>query len=42
MNNKVLIKIDRDPLFGMTREVYINKLQSTLKGRVEEAFFLEA
>lgn len=39
MNNRVLFKIERDPLFGMTREVYIEKLRTILAGRVDEAYF---
>lgn len=39
MNKNVLFKIERDPLFGMTKGTYLEKLQSRLKGRVDEAYF---
>ena len=39
MNKNVLLKIERDPLFGMTKEIYLEKLQARLKGRVDEAYF---
>lgn len=39
MNKNVLLKIERDPLFGMTKETYLEKLRVKLKGRVDEAFF---
>lgn len=38
MNKNVLLKIDRDPLFGMTKDEYLEKLQTRLRGRVEEAY----
>lgn len=39
MNKNVLLKIDRDPLYGMTKEIYLDKLRAKLKGRVDEAYF---
>lgn len=39
MSDDILISISRDPLFGMTREDYISKLQNRLQGRVDEGFF---
>jgi predicted nucleotidyltransferase len=38
MNKSILVRIDRDPLFGMTREEYIEELIKKLKGRVTEAY----
>jgi len=38
MKNNVLVKIDRDPLFGMSRNDYVNRLKNVLSGRVEEAY----
>ncbi len=39
MSSDILISVNRDPLFGMTREEYISTLKSRLAGRVEEGFF---
>ncbi len=39
MNNNILLKTERDPLFGMTKEIYLEKLIASLKGRVDEAYF---
>lgn len=39
MNNNILLKTERDPLFGMTKEIYIEKLKASLNGRVDEAYF---
>ncbi len=39
MDNNILLKIDRDPLFGMTRELYQDKLKSILSGRADEVYF---
>jgi len=39
MDNSVLLKIKRDPLFGMTREAYIDRLRRMLESRVDEAYF---
>ncbi len=38
LNNNVLVRIDRDPLFGMSREEYIARLKTMLEGRVRELF----
>jgi predicted nucleotidyltransferase len=39
MSKSVLVTISRDPLFGFTREQYIEKLKTLLSGRVDEAYF---
>ena len=39
MGNNILLKIERDPLFGMTREEYIDRLREKLAGRADEAYF---
>jgi predicted nucleotidyltransferase len=39
MGNDILIKSNRDPLFGMTRNEYISKLKEKLAGRIDEAYF---
>lgn len=39
MNKNILLKTERDPLFGMTKDIYLEKLQTVLKGRVDEAYF---
>jgi len=38
MQNDILIKTFRDPLFGLTRDQYIEKLKKTLSGRVKRAY----
>jgi|SRR6056297_77698 len=38
MKNDILVKIERDPLFGMSRNEYMNRLKNVLSGRVEEAY----
>ncbi len=38
MKNDILVKIDRDPLFGMSRDEYVNRLKNVLSGRVTEAY----
>ncbi len=38
MKNDILVKIERDPLFGMSRDEYVNRLKNVLSGRVEEAY----
>lgn len=35
----VLLSIDRDPLFGMNRDEFVDKLKRALWGRVDEAYF---
>ena len=39
MDKNVLIKIERDPLFGMSREEYTDRLREKLAGRADEAYF---
>ncbi|HNR89123.1 MAG TPA: nucleotidyltransferase domain-containing protein [Spirochaetota bacterium] len=39
MSDSVLIKIERDPLFGMTRDEYVERLTRLLAGRVDAAYF---
>lgn len=38
MNKGILVKIERDPLSGLTREEYKELLKNKLKGRVVEAY----
>lgn len=38
MSENILIKINRDPLSGMTREEYKSLISGKLKGRVIEAY----
>ncbi len=38
MSDNVLVTLDRDPLFGMTRESYVARLKSVLAGRVNELY----
>ena len=37
--NNVLVRSERDPLFGFTPEGFVEVLKHTLNGRVEEAYF---
>ncbi len=39
MSNKILIKSNRDPLFGHTREELIQQFRTTLNGRVKAGYF---
>jgi len=38
MNKGILVKIERDPLSGLTREEYKELLKKKLRGRVVEAY----
>lgn len=39
MDNNILIKVERDPLFGMTRDAFVEKIRLMLTGRADEAYF---
>ncbi len=39
MENDILVKPNRDPLFGFTRQELINTFRSVLRGRVTAAYF---
>ncbi len=37
--NDIIVFLNRDPLYGYSREEYIEKLKTALSGRVEQAWF---
>jgi predicted nucleotidyltransferase len=38
MSKEILIRVNRDPLFGLSKEEYLGKVRACLKGKVEEAY----
>ncbi len=38
MSKEILIRIDRDPLFGLSEEEYLEKIRTFLRGKVKEAY----